>query len=198
MNCFFTMSGARQSNIIKDILRKELNFRRIEFDFNRIGAPSVLAGSSEAHLKNTVYYVKQGTCWKPVEFRDIIQAFNEALGELNAELERENKPLLNWKEGSLQSRISSQLHMYASRISDPIGVKGKVVLIFSNKFLLIDKETMSFELREPDQLELWSRTSLPYEYAPEFQEPLGFRRLRESAPGENPVLDWLVKTSGGD
>ena len=52
----------KQNNIIKDILRKELNLRRIEFDFSRIGAPSVLAGSSEAHLKNTVYYVKQGTC----------------------------------------------------------------------------------------------------------------------------------------
>lgn len=88
--------------------------------------------------------------------------------------------------------------MYASRISDPIGVKGKVVLIFSNKFLLIDKETMSFELREPDQLELWSRTSLPYEYSEEFQEPLDFKQLKESAPGENSVLDWLIKTSGGD
>ena len=61
MSCFFTMEAVRQSNIIKDILRKELNLRRIEFDFSRIGAPSVLAGSSEAHLKNTVYYVKQGT-----------------------------------------------------------------------------------------------------------------------------------------
>lgn len=124
-----------------------------------------------------------------MEFRDIIQAFNEVLVELNAELEKENKPLLNWKEGSLQARISSQLHMYASRISDPIGVKGKAVLIFSNKFLLIDKETMCLELREADQLELWSRTSLPYEYSEEFQEPLDFKQLGESLPGENPVLD---------
>ena len=66
MSCFFTMSGVSRSNthtdIIKNILRKELEAGKIEFDFDRIGAPPVLAGAGEWQLKNIVYYVKQGTC----------------------------------------------------------------------------------------------------------------------------------------
>ena len=50
------LEKTKYTNTIKDILKKELNLRRIEFDFSRIGAPSVLAGSSEVHLKNTVYF----------------------------------------------------------------------------------------------------------------------------------------------
>ena len=124
MNRFFTMEAAngstRHTDIIKDILRKELQAGKIEFDFDRIGAPPVLEGAGEWQLKNIVYYVKQGTCWKPVEFRSILQAFNEVLNELNRELEKEGKNILSLKPSAIQSRISWELTMNAKPIDHPI------------------------------------------------------------------------------
>ena len=68
MNCFFTMWGARlnnkQSSIIKNILRTELQAGKIEFDFDRIGAPPVLAGAITMLLTdrnlNTTFYDAAG------------------------------------------------------------------------------------------------------------------------------------------
>ena len=42
-----TSENSIHTDIIKEILKKELDSRKIDFDFNRIGAPPVLAGAGE-------------------------------------------------------------------------------------------------------------------------------------------------------
>ena len=97
----------------------------------------------------------------------------------------------------IEGLISNELRYKSTLIDLPWTPRDKVTVLFSNKIMLMDYSG-NWELKEPDELELWSRTALPYEFSEEFTKPITFSDLRKCSPGQNPILDWLIKTSGGD
>lgn len=97
----------------------------------------------------------------------------------------------------IEGLISNELRYKSTLIDLPWTPRDKVTVLFSNKIMLMDYSG-NWELKEPDELELWSRTALPYEFSEEFTKPISFTDLRKCSAGQNPILDWLIKTSGGD
>lgn len=123
-----------------------------------------------------------------MDFKEVIRKYREAFGKLNTLLEEKGEQPLKMSAAKIEGLISNELRYNATLLELPWTPPGKITVLFSNKIMLMDYAGNQ-ELKEPDEMELWSRTALPYEFSEEFIKPVSLSDLRQSEPGQNPVLD---------
>ena len=181
------------ANVFKPLPEKKV----ISVNYKSLGIPEILYERGGYDVKKIVYYKKVGVKWVTTNFYDILKAFKEALDLLNALLIEDNKEPIKMTLSNIQQHLSGELIHRAVRVGAPKDLTGLFVINFSNGFLVFDRYG-NFAFKNPKELELLARTSLPYEFSEEFIQPISWSELSQMKPGENLVLDWLMKTCGDD